>query len=90
MVPVAGFASDSVSSSTALVLHPLGISSRTGRLMCYYILTSNCTVVSRSTVQRLTDLELQTDAVKSVFDNLDEIWIMANKEVQQKNNLETL
>ena len=50
----------------------LGISSRTGRLMCYHILTSQGTIVSRSTVQRVTHLELQTDEVSKIFSNLDE------------------
>ena len=41
----------------------LGVSSRTGRLMCYHILTHKGTVVSRSTVQQVTNLEQQTDRV---------------------------
>ena len=49
----------------------LGVSSRTGRLMTYHVLTSIGRVVSRSTVQRVPHLELQTDAVKKVFDDLD-------------------
>jgi len=36
----------------------LGVSSRTGRLMCYWILNQHGAVISRSTVQRVTNLEL--------------------------------
>ena len=39
----------------------LGISHRTGRLMCYYILTQNGTVMSRTTVQRVTTLEMEVE-----------------------------
>ena len=49
----------------------LGISSRIGRLMTYHILTSKGTVVSRSTVQRVTHLELQIDEIKSIFEELE-------------------
>ena len=49
----------------------LGVSSRTGRLMCYHILTQKGTVVSRSTVQRVTNLEQNTARVKDTFDKFD-------------------
>ena len=39
----------------------LGISHLTGRLMCYHILTQTGKLISRSTVQRVTDIELSTD-----------------------------
>ena len=39
----------------------LGVSHRTGTLMSYWILTKECQVLSRTTVQRVTNLELQTD-----------------------------
>ena len=45
----------------------LGISSRTGRLMTYHILISKGTTVSRSTVQRVTRLKLQIDAIQNIF-----------------------
>ena len=35
----------------------LGVSSTTGRLMCYHVLTQTVSVISRSTVQRVTNLE---------------------------------
>eukprot|EP00957_Ditylum_brightwellii_P173174 13183271-Ditylum_brightwellii.AAC.1 len=35
----------------------LGVSHCTGRLMCYHILTQKGTVVSKSTVQQVTDME---------------------------------
>ena len=50
----------------------LGVSQRTGRLMTYHVLTQRATVISRSTVQRVTNLELNTTSVKEtfrVFDN---------------------
>ena len=49
----------------------LGVSHRTGRLMTYYILTQTGTVVSRSTVQRVTNLELQETSVKEIFVKYD-------------------
>ena len=42
----------------------LRVSHRTGRLICYHILTQNRTVISRSTVQRVTNLELQEKCIK--------------------------
>ena len=50
----------------------LGISSRTGRLMTYNILTARGTVVSRSTVQRVPNLELQMESIRNVFKEYDE------------------
>ena len=50
----------------------LGVSSRTGRLMCYHILTQTGSVVSRSTVQRVTNLEQQTASVIDTFAKFDE------------------
>ena len=49
----------------------LGVSSRTGRLMCYFILTQKGTVISRSTVQRVPNLERETLRVKDIFDKFD-------------------
>ena len=45
----------------------LGVASRTGRLMTYHILPETASVVSRSTVQRVTNLELQTQSVIDTF-----------------------
>ena len=42
----------------------LGISHRTGRLVCYHIPTHTGKAVSRSTVQRVTNIELSTDEFK--------------------------
>ena len=50
----------------------LGVSHRTGRLMCYHILTQKATVVSRSTVQRVTNLEKQTNDVINLFKEFDD------------------
>ena len=43
----------------------LGVSHRVGNLMSYWILTISGRVRSRTTVQRITDLELSTDDLKS-------------------------
>ena len=39
----------------------LGISHRTGRLMCYHILTQTGKFIPRSMVQRVTNIEMSTD-----------------------------
>ena len=39
----------------------LGVSHRVGTLMSFWILTKECQVLSRTTVQRVTNLELQVD-----------------------------
>ena len=49
----------------------LGISHRTGSLMCYYILTQTGTAISRSTLQRVTNIYLSTDEVKEAFVRFD-------------------
>lgn len=49
----------------------LGVSHRTGRAMCYHILTQRGTVVSRSTVQRVTNTEKTTMRVKDIFEKFD-------------------
>ena len=49
----------------------LGVSYRTGRLMCFHILTQNGKVISRSTVQRVTELEKSTAATKDIFAQFD-------------------
>ena len=40
--------------------------------MSYYVLKSNCEVLSRTTVQRVTNLELQTDEVNSMIIEFDD------------------
>ena len=50
----------------------LGVSHRTGRLMCYHIMTQKGTVLSRSTVKRVTNLEKSTTTVKDMFNKFDE------------------
>ena len=49
----------------------LGISHYTGGLICYHILTQTGKVISRSTVQRVTNLELSTYEVKETFAKFD-------------------
>ena len=49
----------------------LGVSHQVGSLMSYWLLTDKCKVISRTTVQRVTNLERQEDVNKSraqVFD----------------------
>ena len=41
----------------------LGVSLKVGTLMSYWILTERCQVLSRTTVQRVTNLELQTEDI---------------------------
>ena len=49
----------------------LRISHRTERNMCFHILTQRNTVVSRSTVQQVTELELSTPSVSDIFNKFD-------------------
>jgi hypothetical protein len=49
----------------------LGVSHRVGSLMSYWILTKKGTVISRSTVQRITILEQQTDEFKQAIGEFD-------------------
>jgi Reverse transcriptase (RNA-dependent DNA polymerase) len=49
----------------------LGVSHRVGPLMSYWILTQNGRVLSRTTVQRVTNLELQTAENKARTDEFD-------------------
>ena len=49
----------------------LGVSHRVGNSMTYYILQKNGTVVSRSTVSRVTDVELMTTNVKTACQEFD-------------------
>ena len=49
----------------------LGIARSTGRLMCYRILTSKGTVVSQTSVQRVTSLEAQLPENKEMFVKFD-------------------
>ena len=49
----------------------LGVSHRTGGLMCYHLITQTGKVISIFTVQRVTNLELSTDEVKETFVNFD-------------------
>jgi len=50
----------------------LGVSHRVGSLMSYWVLTKTGHVISRTTVQRVTNLELQTDEVKKTVKELDD------------------
>ena len=49
----------------------LGVADRTGRLMCYHVLNQRGVVVSRSTVQRVNDLEKSTYATTDIFQKFD-------------------
>ena len=50
----------------------LGVSSRTGRIMCYHVLTQTTSVISRSTVQRVTNLELKDKSIEDIFCKFDD------------------
>ena len=49
----------------------LGVAERQGNLMCYHVLNENGNVVSRSSVQRVTQLELQTTEYTDLFNEFD-------------------
>jgi hypothetical protein len=49
----------------------LGVSHRVGSLMSYWILTQKGTVISRTTVQHVTNLEKQTDEFRSAIEEYD-------------------
>ena len=50
----------------------LGVAHRVGGLMSYWVLTINCTVIARTTVQRVTSLEMQTSHMKERTQAFDE------------------
>ena len=50
----------------------LGVAHKVGGLMSYWILTVNCTVIARTTVQRVTSLEMQLDHMKERAQAFDE------------------
>ena len=49
----------------------LGVSHRTGNLMCYSILTKTGEIISRSSVQAVTELEMQTEEYQKLFTDFD-------------------
>ena len=49
----------------------LGVLHRIDSAMSYWILTKTGNFTSRTTVQRFTNLEMQTDTVKADFDTFD-------------------
>ena len=49
----------------------LGVSHNTGRLMCYHILTQTGSIISRSTFQRVTNLESEKKNIKELFIRFD-------------------
>ena len=53
--------------------------------MSYYVLTGKCTVISRTTAQRVTNLELQVDSNKLLYKEFDQEVrrILGEEEPQQ-------
>ena len=49
----------------------LGVSHRVGSLMSYWVLTQKGNVISRTTVSRVTNLEIQIDSTKSRLQEFD-------------------
>lgn len=49
----------------------LGVSHHVGSNMCYYILTKKGKVISRTTVQHVTNLEAQTTEIKQMIEAVD-------------------
>ena len=78
----------------------LGVSHRVGQLMSYWILTSGGHAISCSTVQRITNLEKQTDEIKARMSDfetsLNQRWnaqsadLPHSMEVQSKDTLLSL
>jgi hypothetical protein len=56
---------------TAAIGRWLGVSHRVGGLMSYWVLTQTGTVISRTTVQRITNLDKETDEVKQSVNEFD-------------------
>jgi hypothetical protein len=56
---------------TAAISRWLGVSHRVGGLMSYWVLTQTGTVISRTTAQRITNLEKETDEVKQSVNEFD-------------------
>ena len=50
----------------------LGVAHKVGGLMSYWVLTINCTVIARTTVQRVTSLEMQATHMKERTQAFDE------------------
>ena len=50
----------------------LGVAHKVVGLMSYWVLTINCTVIARTTVQRITSLEMQTSHMKERTQAFDE------------------
>ena len=50
----------------------LGVSHRVGQAMCFWILTGNGTVISRSSVQALNPDKLRTDDIKNQIQQYDQ------------------
>jgi hypothetical protein len=50
----------------------LGPSHRIGASMCFYVLTQNGEIVSRSSVQHLTQLEIMKDEIKARLEQFDD------------------
>ena len=50
----------------------LGVAPHQGNLMCYHILNQKGNVIARSSVQRVTQLELQTTEYKALFESYDD------------------
>ena len=49
----------------------LGVADSHGNLMCYHILNQNGEVIARSSVQTVTQLELQTTEYNNLFETFD-------------------
>ena len=81
------FREDSILGETKLGRF-LGVSHSVGSLMSYWVLPSSSIPITRTTVQRVTNLEAQTDKYKRIFDaynkriaeQFNEKFISANQE----------
>ena len=62
----------------------LGLSHRMDRLMCFFVLTQNGTIISRSTFQRVTNLENTTASVKETLQKFEEAIQMKLKTIDRR------
>ena len=62
----------------------LGVAHKVGGLLSYWVLTINCTVIARTTVQRVTSLEMQATHMKErtqAFDKATKVKIKDSEHI---------
>jgi hypothetical protein len=56
----------------------MGVASDVGQAMTYWILTNKKTIIARSSVAPLTDVDLRSPSIKEQFDKFNREYFMAN------------